>query len=210
MARTTNELFRTRYADSIAYIIGLLLFFLPFVEIKSKPIHIGEMEIKGLSIKAKGIDLVKGNTSGSSGVASDKNQNSSDVELFAVIAAVTGLAAFIVSLIQFKKRWLTSMILGLVAAISMIALYIDIKGSIDNSLGGNTGFLSDLGITIGFTIWFYLSLLCFLLGSYLSFNQRGITGTVYDLAPKNAPQLDLENPGDQSEFPKSASESEIG
>ena len=28
--------------------------------------------------------------------------------------------------------------------------------------------------------------------------------------PKNAPQLDIENPGDQSEFPKSASESELG
>ncbi len=28
--------------------------------------------------------------------------------------------------------------------------------------------------------------------------------------PKNAPQLDLENPGDQSDFPKSASESELG
>jgi hypothetical protein len=210
MARTANELFRTRYADSIAYIVGLLLFFLPFVEIKSKPIHIGEMEIKGLSIKAKGIDLVKGNSSGSAGAEVDKNQSSSDTELFAVIAAITGLAAFVVSLLQFKKRWITSLTLGLLAAISMIALYFDIKDSIDDSMGGNSGFLSDLGITIGFTIWFYLSLLCFLLGAYLSYHQRGVTGTAYDLAPKNAPQLDLENPGDQSEFPKSASESEIG
>jgi LPXTG-motif cell wall-anchored protein len=28
--------------------------------------------------------------------------------------------------------------------------------------------------------------------------------------PKKAPQLDLENPGDQSNFPKSASESDLG
>lgn len=28
--------------------------------------------------------------------------------------------------------------------------------------------------------------------------------------PKKAPQLEVENPGDQSEFPKSASESELG
>lgn len=31
-----------------------------------------------------------------------------------------------------------------------------------------------------------------------------------ELPPKNAPQLELENPGTQSDFPVSASESELG
>ena len=69
--------------------------------------------------------------------------------------------------------------------------------------------LADLRFTAEFTPWFYLSLISFLVAAFLSYkkNQLSPEGTGI---PKNAPQLDLQNPGDQSDFPKPPSESEVG
>ena len=207
-----NGFFNRRFADSVAYLLGLLLFFLPFVELKSKAIEIGDMKIEGFYMKSRGIDLATGTSASATAGDTTLNINkglSSDREIFALLAALFGLAALIISFLTFRKRPLVSAVAGLLAAISMTALYFDLENTMRETKQGSADILSGLGVTMGFTLWFYLSLLCFLIGTLLSFMQNNRT-SAYDQAPRRAPQLDIENPGDQSEFPKSASESELG
>jgi hypothetical protein len=68
---------------------------------------------------------------------------------------------------------------------------------------------SDAKLTVNFTVWYYLCLACFLIAAFFNYNKRKSLA-LHEVPPKKAPQLPLENPGDQSDFPKSASESEIG
>lgn len=193
-----NGILQKRYLDTIAYLVGVLLFFLPFVELKkSSGVVFGEVKTEAKSIKATGTELVFGGSDNSKGNALTSLSNS---EVVAMLAFLAGIAGAVLSFPNYRNRGTITAILGVIATICMIVLYTNLK----NVLKEPTGFFALLGVSIQVTAWFFLSLFCFAFGALAGFIQR-------NSVPQNkAPQLDLSMPTDQSEFPRSASESEIG
>lgn len=207
-----------KYAISIAYAVGILVFFLPFVEIKCNATPLYE---------AKGIELVTGFTvdeqrgaTGFDNVTVNDNQNErQEGNTFAIAAFVLGIIGLILSFLNFKSKPIASTITGALASICLVALMIQVKSDVGKwgtkgrtNSNPETDFLGDMSrnikVTAEFTAWFYLALISFLVAAYLSYRKR--LPQIAEQPPKHAPQLNVGSPGDQSEFPKSASESEIG
>lgn len=205
-----------KYTSSVAYAVGILLFFLPFVEIKCNATPLYE---------AKGIELVTGFTVKDKAGISSNHFNGEDSQnerqqgnTFAIAAFVLGILGLILSFLNFKSQPVVSTITGVLAALCLIALLIQVKSDVGNwNTGGrpnaNDDFFGNMArnikVTAEFTAWFYLSLFSFLVAAYFSY-KKGWPASINKQPPANAPQLSVQNPGDQSEFPTSASESEIG
>jgi hypothetical protein len=167
---------------SASFIIGILLFLMPFVNIKC-----GDTTLKQVS----GVELATGfemkdtrsnnslfnsndiNTSFSSQPDTRRGNN------FAIAAMLLGLVAAIVALLNFKGRAGLGLVLGTATVVALIALMIDIKSKIKsdsppahhtNSFDMNLG--NNVNIVAEFTPYFYLAVLLFALGAYFSYKQR--------------------------------------
>ena len=129
--------------------------------------------------------------------------------VFALIALLLGVVGVAISFSNIRSGIINTVV-GALGALSLIALMIQLNGDIKHRMG--QGERNDLelpiGISIGFTVWFFLCIISFLAAAFFSYKRGLLLAT--EGPPPKAPQLDLENPGEQSEFPKSASQSDIG
>lgn len=168
---------------SASFVIGLLLFLMPFVDIRC-----GSVSVK----QATGIELATGfeirdtrpnnslfgNGNGTPMLDGDTRRG----DKFALAALLLGLAAAIVALMNFKARSFLGMILGAATTLSLIALMIDIKSRIrsdsqpgyNNNNGFDLNLGNDINITANFTGYFYLAVILFALGAYFSYKQRTV------------------------------------
>ena len=206
----------SKYTISIIYAVGILLFFLPFVEIKcnATPLY----EVKGIELVTGFTveDSNKGTENFNDVFVSESQNERQESNAFAIGAFAFGIIGLIISFLNFKSQPVASTLTGALAALCLVGLMIQVKGDVGKwssktRPATNTDIFGDMSRTIkviaDFTPWFYLALISFAAAAFLSYRQRLQRS---DGPPKNAPQLPLENRSDQSEFPKSASESNIG
>lgn len=211
-----NDFSRKKYTSSIAWLVGILLFLLPFVEIRCNDAPFAQNTGLGLAL---GIDYkVTGQMRTFQNTFEDKTDTKSKVSkesgkqyVFALVALLLGLAGLVFSLMSGPTGRIQAVI-GVLAALCLIALMIQLKMDVsDRTKGGADS--DELGnqvkVTASFTAWYWLSLLSFLAAAFFGW-RRSQVFIEHEHPPKHAPQLPIENPGDQSEFPKSASESEVG
>jgi hypothetical protein len=222
MAATYDDnFFRKRYTTPIAFLVGILLFLLPFVEIKCNDAPFAENTGLGLAF---GTDYkITGQIKTMADTFNDHYDNhngnpskeSGKMYVVALAALVLGVAGLVWSLV--KQRDTTAhMVVGILGALFLIILMIQLQYDIrDKSkmTGSEDGVAPTIKVTARFTAWYYLSLISFLTAAFFSYRQRkeGMLpeGHHHDHPPKNAPQLNIENPGEQSEFPTSPDESEM-
>jgi hypothetical protein len=103
------------------------------------------------------------------------------------------------------------MIIGALAAILLIVLMIQLKSDVNDQVktnGSDNAIANEIKVTVNFTAWYYLSICSFLFAAFLSFKQNEMRGK-RETPPKNAPQVPIHNPGEQSEFPTNLDESEL-
>lgn len=95
-----------------------------------------------------------------------KNKLRSGINVFAIVALVVGILGLGFSLIKDPVRPLVAMCAGILAAIMLIALMIQLKIQMRS---GGTARNESIGVVIKaqFTIWYYLSLFCFALAGLL-------------------------------------------
>jgi hypothetical protein len=163
-----------RIPSSLAFLVGGLLFFLPFVELKCN----GE-----LLAKPTGIDLATGKTAvilTSSEKYWDKKKDwtitttskEQDPNIFAISALVLGALGFIIALLNFQSTPRLSGVIAILAIAAMIALMLDIKWQV-NKRGTNINnvkvTIDSIKVTADFTKWYFLTICSFLLALLLSF-----------------------------------------
>ena len=166
-----------KYSISISFLVGLLLFFLPFVEVKCNATPLYE---------AKGIDLVTGFTVKDNKHIKDFDETALDIKnerqqgnTFAIAAFALGILGLVLSLLNFKSQPLVCMITGALAAFSLIGLLIDLNSDLkkwngpslkktDNDFFG----LANIRVSVDFTAWFYISVISFLAAAYFAY-QKG-------------------------------------
>lgn len=209
----TTSFYRNPQLTTIAYAVGLLLFFLPFLEIKCNGTSVAALSGKDMvlgSAPKMSSDLENfgkgiGNNSLTKGA---KTETKGRVYILAIIALMLGIAGLILSLKKPTPNYGVSMMIGVAGAIALIALIVQVKADVSGEMKTQGGagnpfsdqFSGSLKVSVDITAWFILCLLSYLAAAFFSYKQKGLA-TVATLPPAGAPQLNIQNPGDQSDFP---------
>ena len=169
-----SGVFGTKIPSSIAFAIGVLLFFLPFIDIKCNNMSL--QKVNGVEL-ATGFHI-KGPDSNDSFAGTFENstdnnklkkkEDRKDPNVFALAALVLGVAGFLLSMLNNKAGAGGGLVTGALATVAMIGLLIDIKADINDQLLGKE---PDISIAVEFTAWFFLSLLSFLAAAYFSYRR---------------------------------------
>lgn len=170
---------------SVSFLAGVLLFLLPFVDIKCGNTTI--KQVKGFEL-AIGFDVedkslnqsVFGNTETNQTTKTTKSEKR-DPDLFALAALSLGILGFIISLLA-KGRSVLAAFVGVLASVALIVLMINIKGdsklnTASKSTNNPDGFNMNLGndiIRVEFTPWFYLAIILFLAAAFFSWRKKKI------------------------------------
>ena len=189
-------IFGTRIPSSVAFVVGVLLFFLPFAEIKCS----------GTAIANKsGIDIVMAKnwkqtvTKGLSDVNETKqksmNQDKEDKgnsQIFAIAALGLAVLGLLLSFANAKAGGMGGIVTGLLSAGALVGMMLDIKSSFDKAIANeamkkaqeNT---NDFGLnkigdafnnaktTLDFTPWFYIAVIAFLAAAFFSYRRMAAT-----------------------------------
>lgn len=162
--------------SSISFLIGTLLFFLPFLDIKCNNMSLQKLTgaelATGYKIKGPGSQntlfegLLNENTDNKPAVA----KNDKEPNLFALAALALGALGLILSFTNIKAAGIGGVLTGALAAGSLIGLMIDVYRQLKSEISiGEVK--SDVSITVDFTPWFYLSAISFIAAAYFSYKR---------------------------------------
>lgn len=188
-------MFGTKVPSITAFAVGLLLFLMPFVDIKCN----------GQSLQTiSGVQLATGftmdNGSSNNPFLNDVKTESSDEiitktttktdkkdpNLFAMVALGLAALGLILSITNAKSAVGGAMATGIAAAAAMIGLMIDVKKKVkldvptspkaDNDITKGIDEFSNkmtdnLNITVDFTPWFYIAIIAFLAAAFFSYKR---------------------------------------
>ena len=178
------NLLLTKIPSIASLSIGLLLFFVPFLDIKCNNMVLQKVSgiqlATGFKVKGPGNDnsLLGGlenldNGNRTKNVKSDKQSPNK----LALVALGLGVAGLLLAIGNFKKATFGAAIFGVIA---LIATMIDVKGQLKSELSGSrppgadtfgsgNNFGDDVFVSVDFTPGFYLALLAFAVAAFFSY-----------------------------------------
>lgn len=169
-------LFGTKIPSAAAFVVGILLFFMPFIDIKCNDASLQKVNgaelATGFHVKGPGGDnslLDNFND----GFGNERNANNKpekkDPNMFALAALLFGAAGLLLSLLNnHKAGGVGALLTGTVAGLALIGLMMDIKDDL-----GKESMSKDpnISISVEFTAWFYLTVLLFLLAAFFGYKR---------------------------------------
>jgi hypothetical protein len=215
MPTTENDFFRKKHTTSVAYLVGLLLFFLPFVQIKCNDMPFAENTGMGLAFGTdykvtNGLNSLQGGFGNRDREDATPAKEKGKMYVLALLALVSGVVGLGISLSNMRSGPSINLVTGILAALCMIILMFqisaDVKGE-TNKPDRVSDFTDGVKVTVNYTFWFYLSVCSFLAAAFFSYKHKQL-GAVMGQAPIQTLQPDLQ--AGQSEFPKAAGEPEVG
>ena len=192
----STGIFGTKIPSAVAFAVGVLLFFMPFVDIKCNNMSL--QQVSGFQL-ATGFQMKNGSSDNSflNDVKTDKidegitktttKTDKKDPNLFAMVALGLGVLGLLLSFTNAKAAMGGAMITGIASAAALIGLMIDIKkkAKIDmpdtgiKSGGDDSLGLDKLGqqmsdkinISVYFTPWFYIAVIAFLVAAFFCYKR---------------------------------------
>jgi hypothetical protein len=182
-------IFNTKIPSTVAFGIGILLFFMPFVDIKCNSMTLqkvtGVQLATGFEVKGPGSDdSLEGdlNKMGNDEIEVNKEGETNDPNVFALVALGLGIIGLVLSLLDNKGAATIAVITGALATAALIGAMIDIKRKVRLDIpeitnkARNTGGLGrfsdkDVFISIDFTAWFYIAILAFIAATWLCYRR---------------------------------------
>ena len=166
--------------NSVAFLVAVLLFFLPFVTIKCKGENLVSNNGIGLAfgVNYKTSKEIISNEENFGRKVSITEKESGDMYVSALIALLLGVAGVVLSIMYPGLNKINAMI-GLLAALALVILMIQIKSDIsDKSSHDITDvFTANVRVTAEFTAWYYLSLVSFIAAAFLSYWRKPIVNS---------------------------------
>ena len=226
MATTnTTDIYRKPYLPTALYALALLLFLLPFFDIKCN--NVSMAKLSGISMATGGKPSLSSEmTDMQNSFPGERRRSASSFEgegqLFvtALFALLLGVAGLLYSLLNKGDNQRPAVYIGALGALALIGSWIQVNSFVsENSRTQgvqmpDNQFSSMMKVSASPTFWFVLCLLCFLAAAYISYQKSKpvvaatippaadvSTATVDERPPQAAPQIPIKNPGDQSEFP---------
>lgn len=180
-ASSAPGMFGTKIPSTVAFVIGILLFLLPFTEIRCGGTKL--MSKSGLDFaldnqwKTVAGGLPTGNTTDTA-MNTGKEQKG-NTQYFIIGALALGVIGLLVSLGGTKAGGAGSLVTGVAAAGALIGFMLDLKNNFANSLreqaidkaskgaddaglGKVSETMGDIKPTLAFTPWFYIAVVAFL------------------------------------------------
>lgn len=186
-------IFGTKIPSSVAFGVGVLLFFMPFLDIRCNSMILqkvsGVQLATGFQIKSPGSDntLVGGfeNMNDSDTKAPTKGEKK-EPNMLALAALVLGVIGLVFSLLNAKTGGTAGIITGILAAVALIATMIDVKSQVKAGMpdlrnkprrDDASGFdkLGDsIYIAVDFTPWFYIAVIAFLVAAFFCYKRMQV------------------------------------
>ncbi len=187
-------IFGTKIPSTVTFAIAVLLFFLPFIDIKCNNLSL--QTVSGVQL-ATGFKM-KNNSSGNSFLNDMKTDtvdktitkattktDDKDPNLYAMIALGLGILGLVLSLTNAKAAIGGAMVTGIASAAAMVGLLLDIKKKIKMDIPdtGSGNDISDdinkigktvsdkMNISVEFTPWFYVALIAFLVAAFFCYKR---------------------------------------
>lgn len=176
----SGDFVRKRYLTSWLFGLGILLFLLPFSEIKCSSTTLAENSGLGIALGWQWkVAMVGKNSEWLDKLTKDassetKNKLKEKPNVFALVALVAGIAGLLFSFLKNQNRSLFTMSAGILAVLMLVALMIQFKLVLQSSLsdaGSKNDFMNSI-IRVQFTFWYYFSLLLFGGTVFVSFRQH--------------------------------------
>lgn len=185
-ANSNEQFFRKRHTVTVAFAVGLILFLLPFAEIRCNDVALAGNTGIGIATGQEWRVVMMGGSNEllkkageKDGVNSKENPFKSDPNVFALIAIGVGLAGLAFSFTNQKIRPLLGMSAGILGAVMLIAVMIQLKIVMKSALSqkdDKSGLNMDMGmlLKLDFTIWYYISLVSFAAAAFFSYKHYAL------------------------------------
>ena len=170
-----NNFLRKKYTSSVAFLVGVLLFLLPFVEIRCNNTPYAQNTGIGLAFgtdyKVMGqMKSLNGDIFSNSEAKVSKEKGKMYIAAF--IAFVLGLIGLILSLINTRSH-AVNMVIAALTAIALIILMVQLKMEVKDKIV-NDDPSNSVKLTANFTAWYYLSLAAFAAAAFFSYKHHSI------------------------------------
>jgi len=169
-------LFGTKIPSSMAFLLAVLLFLLPFAEIRCNGAAVANNTGLGIAIGAEWKEVVSksifGNDFRDNPSANGSKVQKQDPNIFAIAALALGVIGVLIAFLAPKGGGRLNLFVGALAAVSLIAMLIDLrsKAKSDNSIkSSDLNFNVGVSVTVDGTGWFYLAIILFILGGVFSY-----------------------------------------
>ena len=175
---TSTGLLGTKIPSSIAFLLAILLFLLPFAEIRCNGAAVANNTGLGIATGTEWKEVVTKSIFGS-GFQNNPSTNESKVQkqdpnVFAIAALALGVIGVLIAFLTPKGGGRFNLFVGALAAVSLIAMLIDLRSKLksENSVKSseldlNAGVI----VTVDGTGWFYFTIILFILGGVFSYLQ---------------------------------------
>jgi len=188
--------FGTRIPSTVAFAVGILLFFMPFVDIKCNNMSLQQVSgfqlATGFQIKNKSSDNsflndLKTPEADQQITKATTKTDKKDPNLYALVALGLGVLGLLLSFTNAKAGIGGAMVTGVVTTATLIGLMLDIKkkAKIDMpKMGGESSGDDSLGldklgqqvsdkmnISVDFTPWFYVAVIAFLVAAFFCYRR---------------------------------------
>jgi hypothetical protein len=173
---SATGVFGTKIPSSLAFLLAIVLFLLPFAEIRCNGTPIANNTGLGLATGAEWKEVVTksifGNEFQSRRSVNESKMEKQDPNIFAIAALALGVIGVLIAFLTPKGGGRFNLVLGALAAVSLIAMLIDLrsKAKSDNSVrSSDLDFNASSIVTVEGTGWFYFAIILFILGGVFSY-----------------------------------------
>lgn len=190
-ASAAPGMFGTKIPSAVAFIIAILLFFLPFSEIKCGGSALMNNSGLGFALGKEwklaggyGKDMLQSMNSKTGG------EKAGNAQYFIIAALALGAIGLFLSLTEAKTGMRIAMVTGIVAAGALVAFMIDIKKWFNDGLAKEAaekttegadsiglGKMGDVKLSLAFTPWFYIAIIAFLAAAFFCYKRMSASKT---------------------------------
>lgn len=183
-------LFGTGIPSTVAFAAGILLFLLPFTEIKCNQTVFANKSGLGfvLGSEWKTVSNLGGNETSKTLTNKTNSEKEGNSQYFAIAALALGVLGLLLSFSNARDGGIGGVITGVLSAAALIGMMIDLKRWFNDGLAkdatsqsqnntdnfGNA--FNDIKPTLNFTPWFYIAIIAFLIAAFFSYRRMGAVG----------------------------------
>lgn len=193
VATAKPGIFGTKIPSTVAFAVGILLFFLPFADLKCNGTSFANQTGLGFATGSEwhtsvgqSNDLFGSNDTKKITSTDKDDKDKKKAQMFALAALGLAALGLLLSFTGPKLGGATGLLTGLLSTAALIGLMIDIKSAVDKQatqpINNNTtdnfnlNFNDSVKMTVDFTPWFYIAVIAFLVAAFFSYRRMRASG----------------------------------